>query len=84
MITLFAPAALLPDGWARDVRVAIDGGRIAAVEPGALPGPRDERLTGCALLPALSNLHSHAFQRAMAGMTERRGPGDDSFWTWRG
>ncbi len=83
MITLFATAALLPDGWARDVRVAIDGGRIAAVEPGALPGPGDERLSGCALLPALSNLHSHAFQRAMAGMTERRGPGDDSFWTWR-
>jgi formimidoylglutamate deiminase len=31
----------------------------------------------------MPNLHSHAFQRAMAGMTERRGPGDDSFWTWR-
>jgi formimidoylglutamate deiminase len=29
------------------------------------------------------NLHSHAFQRAMAGLTEAKGPGQDSFWTWR-
>ncbi len=83
MTTLHAPAALLPDGWARDVRVSIDRDRIAAVEPGATPEPGDLRLTGMALLPAMGNLHSHAFQRAMAGMTERRGPGDDSFWTWR-
>ena len=83
MTTLFAPAALLPDGWARDVRVTLDDGRIAAVEPGAPPGRGDLRLDGRALLPAMPNLHSHAFQRAMAGMTERRGPGDDSFWTWR-
>lgn len=34
-------------------------------------------------LPGMPNLHSHAFQRAMAGLAERRGPGDDSFWTWR-
>ena len=39
--TLFAPTALLPDGWARDVRLTIDGARIAAVEPGAAPGPGD-------------------------------------------
>ena len=83
MTTLFASSALLPDGWARDVRVTLDGGRIAGVEPAATPGPDDLRLTGCALLPAMPNLHSHAFQRAMAGMTERRGEGDDSFWTWR-
>jgi formiminoglutamate deiminase len=83
MTTLFAPAALLPDGWARDVRVTLDGPRIAAVEAGAAPGSGDRRLAGRALLPAMPNLHSHAFQRAMAGMTERRGPGADSFWTWR-
>jgi formiminoglutamate deiminase len=83
MPTLFAPDALLPGGWARDVRVTIEGGRISAVEAGANPGPQDERLTGQALLPAMPNLHSHTFQRAMAGMTERRGRGDDSFWTWR-
>ena len=81
--TLFAPTALLPDGWTRDVRLTIDGARIAAIEPGAAPGPGDHVLAGRALIPAMPNLHSHAFQRAMAGMTERRGPGDDSFWTWR-
>ena len=65
------------------MRVTIDGDRIASVETGAKPASGDERLTGRALLPAMSNVHSHAFQRAMAGMTERRGPGPDSFWTWR-
>jgi formiminoglutamate deiminase len=83
MTTIFAPTALLPGGWARDVRVTIADGRIAAVEPGAAPAPEHAALAGCALLPAMGNLHSHAFQRAMAGMTERRGAGDDSFWTWR-
>jgi len=83
MTALFAPLALLPDGWARDVRLTLDGGRIAGVEPGATAAPRDHVLTGRALLPAPCNLHSHAFQRAMAGMTERRGPTADSFWTWR-
>lgn len=38
---------------------------------------------GPATLPGMINLHSHAFQRAMAGLAERRGAGDDSFWTWR-
>jgi formimidoylglutamate deiminase len=35
------------------------------------------------ILPAIANTHSHAFQRAMAGLTEYRGDGQDSFWTWR-
>lgn len=83
MNALFAPVALLPEGWARDVRVVLDGPAIATVVAGARPSAGDRRLTGCALLPAMPNLHSHTFQRAMAGMTERRGPGDDSFWTWR-
>ncbi|EEW25390.1 formimidoylglutamate deiminase [Rhodobacter ferrooxidans] len=77
--TLWAETALLPDGWAQSVRVDLAGGRIAAITPGA--SPSGQRL-GC-LLPAPANLHSHAFQRAMAGMTERRGSGTDSFWTWR-
>lgn len=83
MTVLFAPTALLPDGWASDVRLTLDGPRIAAVEAGAQPGPGDDVLAGQALLAAMPNLHSHAFQRAMAGMTERRGVGEDSFWTWR-
>ncbi len=36
------------------------------------------------LLPAMANVHSHSFQRAVAGLTEARGPdASDSFWTWR-
>ena len=77
--TLWADQALLPGGWARSVRIDLAGGRIAAVTPGAAPVGES---FGC-LLPAPANLHSHAFQRAMAGMTETRTAGQDSFWTWR-
>lgn len=76
---LHADQALLPEGWARDVRVRVEGGRIAEVLPGA--APQGERVA--CLLPAPANLHSHTFQRAMAGMTEARSAGQDSFWTWR-
>ncbi|MDJ0944360.1 MAG: formimidoylglutamate deiminase [Kiloniellales bacterium] len=79
---LFAESALLPAGWRRDVRFEIDAeGSLAAVEPQA-SAEGAMRLAGPAL-PGLPNLHSHAFQRAMAGLAERAGPGDDSFWTWR-
>jgi formimidoylglutamate deiminase len=78
----FAHDALLPGGWARDVRIEIDGsGDISSVSPGASP-EKAERLSG-PVLPGMANLHSHAFQRAMAGLTEMRGPGEDDFWTWR-
>jgi len=79
--TLWSPCALLPDGWAKDVSVTIDdAGRIASVRSGS---PAEGRHAGI-LLPAPANAHSHAFQRAMAGLTERRGPDpQDSFWTWR-
>jgi formiminoglutamate deiminase len=81
MPTLHAANALTPDGWRKDVRIEIADGRIARVAAGVAPGPADER---CAiLLPALPNLHCHAFQRAMAGLAERRGQGAASFWTWR-
>ena len=78
---LWAEQALTADGWQRDVRVELGAdGRIAAVESGS---PAQGRRVGV-LLPAPANLHSHAFQRAMAGLTERRGPDPrDSFWTWR-
>jgi len=79
--TLWSPRALLPDGWADDVRLEIDpAGRIISVTAGA---PMAGTRAGI-LLPAPSNAHSHSFQRAMAGLTERRGPDPrDSFWTWR-
>ena len=79
--TLFLDDALLPYGWARHVRVDIDAGRIAAVVPDA-SADGAERVAGIAL-PGLPNMHCHAFQRGMAGLAERRGPANDSFWTWR-
>jgi len=78
---IFAERALLPEGWAVDVRITLAEGRISLVSAGAQPQAGDTRVP--ALLPALSNLHSHSFQRAMAGMTEHRIAGRDSFWTWR-
>ena len=82
MTRIRAEQALLTTGWARDVAVTLDGARIARIEPDSAPRAGD--IAVGALLPAPANLHSHAFQRAMAGMTERRGPSDsDSFWTWR-
>ncbi len=74
---LFAETALLPEGWASDVRIRVDQGRIVEVTTG-VPGPGHG-----VILPAPVNLHSHTFQRAMAGMTEARTAGQDSFWTWR-
>ncbi len=73
--------ALLPGGWAREVGITVADGCIAAIDPGADPAGAT-RLPGIAL-PGLPNLHSHAFQRGFAGLTERRGAGDDHFWTWR-
>ena len=82
MSAFFAAAAWLPTGWATEVRVEVDAaGAIVAAEAGALPNGA-ERLRG-PVLPALCDLHCHAFQRAMAGLAERRSGGDDSFWTWR-
>lgn len=80
MTTLWFETALLPTGWADHVRVTLDGERIASVEVGVAAGGT-ERFG--AAVPGLDNLHSHAFQRAMAGLGEIRGASDDSFWTWR-
>ena len=79
--SLWFEEALLAEGWARRVRIDIAAGRIAAVTAAVEPRPEDERHG--AALPGLGNLHSHAFQRGMAGLAERRGPASDSFWTWR-
>ncbi|UWQ96361.1 formimidoylglutamate deiminase [Rhodobacteraceae bacterium M385] len=81
MQVIWAETALLPSGWASDVRVDVDdAGRISAVETGVPAAGQRVPM----LLPAPVNVHSHAFQRAMAGLTEKRGPNpSDSFWTWR-
>ena len=78
---LWFERALLPDGWAERVRVTVTDGLVATVETDVDPQFRDQR--HFVALPGLPNLHSHAFQRAMAGLTERRGSSADSFWTWR-
>lgn len=85
-----AAQALLPSGWARDVLVeADDAGTILSASPDSFAADA-LRLPGV-VIPGVPNLHSHAFQRAMAGLAERRSPpdardaegGEDSFWTWR-
>jgi formimidoylglutamate deiminase len=81
MTVLFAASALAPNGWAENLRLTVaPSGDLAASAPGDAAGA--ERLDG-AVLPGMPNLHSHAFQRAMAGLTERAGGGEDSFWGWR-
>jgi formiminoglutamate deiminase len=81
MTKLHAKQALLPVGWAENVRITVADGRIAGIETGVEPAAGDERHH--ALVPGMPNLHSHAFQRAMAGLAESRGPGEDNFWSWR-
>lgn len=81
MSRLHFASALLPSGWANDVQVVITAGAIAAVTPDVTPAAGDER--HAIALPGLASLHSHAFQRGMAGLAELRGGSTDTFWTWR-
>lgn len=82
MADFFFDAALLPGGWADDVRVSVNGaGWITAVEPDARPRGA-EHVAGVAV-PGVPNAHSHAFQRALAGLAEFGSSRDSSFWTWR-
>jgi len=81
MKTLHATKALLPDGWASDVRLTLSGRFIQSVEVHVPAQAGDEHHD--IVLPGMPNLHSHAFQRGMAGLAERRGPSTDSFWSWR-
>ena len=78
---IFAKRALLPTGWAENTRVAVSNQTIRSITENALPEPDDLHVD--TLLPALANVHSHTFQRAMAGMTEYRQARRDSFWSWR-
>ena len=72
---------LLHAGWARQARMVCRGGQVESIIEGVGPEPRDIRLD--VGVPGMPNVHSHAFQRAMSGLAERRGPSEDSFWTWR-
>ena len=81
MASLWFESALLPSGWARGVRITSSAGRIERVATDTQPQPLDER--HAIALPGLPNVHSHAFQKGLAGLTERRAAGADSFWSWR-
>ncbi len=82
----FAEQAFLPGGWAEKVLFEVDGrGDLVDVTTGAEATADAEQAKG-PVLPGMPNLHSHAFQRAMAGLAEHAQAGaksDDSFWTWR-
>jgi formimidoylglutamate deiminase len=85
-MSLWFETALLPQGWVSRVRLTLADGRIARIETGVAAQSGDER--HAIAIPGLSNVHSHAFQRGMAGLAETRGPksaedGGDNFWTWR-
>ncbi len=76
-----ADAALIGGEVVERVRIDIrSDGRIAALDRNA--GQAREHLAGL-VVPGIPNLHSHAFQRAMAGLAERAGPEGDNFWRWR-
>lgn len=81
---LFAEHALLPEGWANKVYVAWDEhGVIQQIKRDCKAVPADTLVAKGPILPGMPNLHSHAFQRAFAGLTEYRGQAQDSFWSWR-
>lgn len=79
--TIWFDEAMLEGGWERGVRLTLDTGLITAIETGAVRQP-GEAGQGVAV-PGLCDLHSHAFQRGMAGLSEVAGPASDNFWTWR-
>jgi len=79
--TIWFESALLPSGWAQNVRLTLSNGVIARVETDV--ARTDGEAAHGPAVPGLPNLHSHAFQRGMAGLAEVRGPSADSFWTWR-
>lgn len=81
MTAIHAKSALLADGWRNDVRFEIAEGCFSRITTGTEPEPDDDCRD--VVIPAMPNLHSHAFQRAMAGLAEIRGPSEDTFWSWR-
>lgn len=81
--SLFADAALLPSGWQRNVLLQWDSsGNLCSVQSGVTRSANTPRAPG-PIVSGMPNLHSHAFQRAMAGLTETLGDPKDSFWSWR-
>ena len=81
MVSLWFERAWIGNRWEKDVRLRVADGRITSIEAGLAADAGDERhRVG---LPGLCNVHSHGFQRGMAGLSERRSRPDDNFWSWR-
>ena len=81
---IFAKKALLPNGWSNNVIIEIDQSGLISNVTENDNHKVDADLNEEIILPAMNNLHSHSFQRAMAGLTEARSPqGNDNFWSWR-
>jgi formimidoylglutamate deiminase len=82
-MAVFARDAWLPGGWAQDVLLDWDGdGTLTRVVRDS-ERPQDAAQAAGPVIPGMPNVHSHAFQHAMAGLTERREDSRDSFWSWR-
>jgi formiminoglutamate deiminase len=81
MTVLYAEQLLSTAGWLTSVRLHLAGDRVVAIQADVDAEAGDER--HAVIVPAMANLHSHAFQRGIAGLTEMRGPGGDDFWSWR-
>ena len=83
MRTYLADAALLPQGWAENVLIEVEpSGNIAGIAVDAAAASGRAHPTASSL-PGMIDLHSHAFQRALAGLTQRLGADAASFWSWR-
>jgi formimidoylglutamate deiminase len=79
---LYCDYALLPGGWTRQVELVVDAaGNLAEVRQVARTA--ESQHIGRYVVPGMPNLHSHAFQRAMAGLAEHATEGQENFWTWR-
>lgn len=79
--SFFAKQALLQTGWASDVRFEVTAGTISKLEVNS--HQQDAHLLNGPVIPTIPNLHSHAFQRVMAGLAEVFTSHNDSFWSWR-
>jgi formimidoylglutamate deiminase len=81
MSVIYAKRVLTPRGWRNRARLIIEAGRFASIETDVETRSGDQQHE--IVIPGMPNLHSHAFQRGMAGLAERREKSDDTFWSWR-
>ena len=81
---LWAPQAWINGRWEQNVCLAVDAqGHWTDITPNVTTPPDQATVLPGPVLPGLVNAHSHAFQRAFAGLAERRESAADDFWSWR-